>query len=84
MNRKRIPANRVFTGSAGLIWLVLSLFSVSEMPAQKATRSPETSILRFREIEGWKGTFSYKLDAGFKGAFGVIFLLLTVDNEGLA
>lgn len=53
-----------------LLPMALSFFFVTVALGQTAGRDPETTILRFRQIKGWRGDFSYKLDSDFQGSFG--------------
>ena len=52
------------------LFLVMTFCAYPAALAQGASRSTQTSILRFREITGWNGTFSYRLDFSSNDSFG--------------
>jgi len=54
----------------GLVLAALTLFSCVAALAQKNIRDVDNSILRFKGITGWTGTFSYKLDLDRDESYG--------------
>ena len=65
-----LTAGRSRSVILGFALLATILVGYGPAPAQGQEREVENSIRRFRNITGWKGTFSYKLNADRDESFG--------------